>query len=77
MLPRMRREALTHEFIVAGRSVRSTGGWVLDLSLKPVLKIGVSVPDSAMPQWKPLCAVKRLPRAPAFRTAVPPNREWW
>jgi hypothetical protein len=47
MLPRMRGEALTQwrEFIVAGAECEAP--------LKLILKIAMSVPASAMPQWKP------------------------
>jgi cytochrome P450 family 135 len=65
MLPRLRGEALTQwrEFIVASTE-REVHGWVdeptvavlprmLDLSLELILKVALSVPDSAMPRWKP------------------------
>jgi cytochrome P450 family 135 len=63
-LPRLRGDALTQwrEFIVA-RTEQEVRGWadqptvavhprILELSLELILKVGMSVPDSAMPQWK-------------------------
>lgn len=64
MMPRLRGEALTQwrELIVATVE-REVQGWVdeptvtvhprmLDLSLELILKVVLSVPDSAMPEWK-------------------------
>ena len=64
MLPRLRGNALTQwrEFIVA-RTEQEVRGWadqptvavyprMLELCLEVILKVGMSVPDSAMPQWK-------------------------
>lgn len=64
MVPRLRGDALTRwrEFIVT-RTEQEVCGWadeptvavyprMLELSLEAILKVVLSVPDSAMPQWK-------------------------
>ncbi len=64
MLPRLRGQALTQwRELVVSRVAREVDGWVtepavavhprmLDLSLELILKVVISVPDSAMPEWK-------------------------
>lgn len=64
MLPRLRGQALAQwRELILTRVEREVHGWVeepavavhprmLDLSLELILKVVLSVPDSAMPQWK-------------------------
>jgi cytochrome P450 len=64
MLPRLRGEALTQwRQLIVATVEREVRGWVdeptvavhprmLDLSLELILKVVLSVPDSAMPEWK-------------------------
>lgn len=64
MMPRLRGEALTHwRQTIEATVEREVRGWVdeptvavhprmLDLSLELILKVVMSVPDSAMPEWK-------------------------